>query len=593
MRTGRKKSLSWIADKNILTSLFRRYVPLVAFVLIISKAQAQSIYKNPSLSTYCNPLNLDYRFSITDRSFREAADPMVVVFKGDYYLFASKSGGYWWSPDFRNWHFVTPSGIDIEKYAPAVFVINDTMYYTSSSNGNIYKTADPKSGAWAYLSHPHDWNDPWVFVDDDGKVYAYYGSAQNGTINCVRLDPNNKFKVIGKEITCIHTDTGHNGFEVGGDNNEGGATWTEGASMLKYNSKYYLTYATPGTQYRNYCDAYYVSDSPTGPFKLGANSPQTRRSSGFVTGTGHGGLFFDKEKKLWAITTACISKNAFFERRITLFPAAIDRDGYLHVDTELGDYPEYLPGTGHRKESTENLVGWFLLSRNKPTKASSVYKDDNPSNAVDENIKTSWSAASGKAGEWLQIDLQKPCTVNAIQSDFSEVQTTYHDGRKTSFHTRYIIEYSNDGHIWKTTVDKSKSIKDEPHDYVVFPDPLKARYFRITNKGDVPGYGFFALSDFRIFGKGNEAAPEAVSHFEVRRKADRRCANVSWAPVKNAQGYIIRYGISSDKLWNNYQVMEGNSFSIKSLITDQSYYFRIDTYNDSGITIGKKIIHIR
>lgn len=51
-------------------------------------------------TTICNPLDISYRFSVDDGpSRREAADPTVVFYKDDYYLFASKSGGYWSSKD--------------------------------------------------------------------------------------------------------------------------------------------------------------------------------------------------------------------------------------------------------------------------------------------------------------------------------------------------------------------------------------------------------------------------------------------------------------------------------------------------------------
>ena len=46
-------------------------------------------------TTVCNPLNLNYRYQLDNPSRREAADPSMILFKGKYYLFASKSGGYW------------------------------------------------------------------------------------------------------------------------------------------------------------------------------------------------------------------------------------------------------------------------------------------------------------------------------------------------------------------------------------------------------------------------------------------------------------------------------------------------------------------
>src|SRR5512136_2359810 len=47
--------------------------------------------------TFANPINIDYRFMLDSPSRREAADPVIVLFGDDYYLFASKSGGYWHS----------------------------------------------------------------------------------------------------------------------------------------------------------------------------------------------------------------------------------------------------------------------------------------------------------------------------------------------------------------------------------------------------------------------------------------------------------------------------------------------------------------
>ena len=58
-----------------------------------------------SPKTFCNPVNLNYRFMKIDggQGIREAADPVVVSFKDNYYLFASKSSGYWYSNDFTDW----------------------------------------------------------------------------------------------------------------------------------------------------------------------------------------------------------------------------------------------------------------------------------------------------------------------------------------------------------------------------------------------------------------------------------------------------------------------------------------------------------
>jgi hypothetical protein len=60
----------------------------------------------------------------------ESADPALVVFKGEYWLFASHGDGYWVSKDMGKWEFIP---VDVEKgilsefrrYAPATCVVGD------------------------------------------------------------------------------------------------------------------------------------------------------------------------------------------------------------------------------------------------------------------------------------------------------------------------------------------------------------------------------------------------------------------------------------------------------------------------------------
>ena len=561
----------------IMLTLLITVVPLKSNLIIPA---AYAIDGN----TFCNPLNLDYRFCTSEPSRREAADPMVVLFDDNYYIFASMSGGYWWSSDFHNWTLVIPTGLEVEKYAPSVWVIGSTMYYTSSESGNIYKTTDPKSGVWSQVcKNPHSWNDPWVFVDTDGKVYCYHNSSQNGTIDCVQLDPNNNFAVIGDEVVCMYSNPTNNGFEVNGNNNESGLPWTEAAEMIKIKGKYYLLYSTPGTEKPSYCDAYYVAESPMGPFTFGANNPVTRKSAGYVTGTGHNGIFFDKAGKLWTITSVRVYIKDWWERRLGVFPVDVDTNGYLHANTAFGDYPQYYPGVAQDPVSN-NSPGWNLLSRGKTVTAFSAYDTFTVAKAVDENIRTYWSASSGNAGEWLQVDLGKNCTINAVQSNFYESKTTYTSGRTTSFSWKYKVEYSTDSTTWTMMIDKSTSTKDSPHDYVQLTTPVTARYLKITNMGEVPGYGYFALSDFRIFGNGGGSAPSAVRSVKTTRLTDQRCADVSWSVAAGVEGYILRYGIAPDKLWNHFQILSGTSCQIRCLVTGQDYYYKVDAYNENGVT---------
>ena len=75
--------------------------------------------------TYCNPLDLGYRYQHMKEGprvagFREGADPTLVYFKGKYYLFVSMSAGFWYSEDLLNWDFHADPDLLIYDYAPDV-----------------------------------------------------------------------------------------------------------------------------------------------------------------------------------------------------------------------------------------------------------------------------------------------------------------------------------------------------------------------------------------------------------------------------------------------------------------------------------------
>lgn len=95
---------SRIRDKNILHFCSAWLMLWVCF-LCNSKCNGQE----QEFTTFCNPINIDYQFNIDTTWFtgrnlwREAADPVIVTYKGDYYLFASKAGGYWYSNDLSTW----------------------------------------------------------------------------------------------------------------------------------------------------------------------------------------------------------------------------------------------------------------------------------------------------------------------------------------------------------------------------------------------------------------------------------------------------------------------------------------------------------
>src|SRR5690242_12656357 len=125
--------------------------------------------------TFCNPIDLPYRFQLETPSRREAADPTMVRFHDEYWLFASKSGGYWHSSNMVDWEFITPTGLPLEDYAPTAAVQNGRLIFTAFNTPAIYSTEDPLKGSWHKIADIKGYPDPDLFVDDDGRVFVYHG----------------------------------------------------------------------------------------------------------------------------------------------------------------------------------------------------------------------------------------------------------------------------------------------------------------------------------------------------------------------------------------------------------------------------------
>ncbi|HTD39066.1 MAG TPA: family 43 glycosylhydrolase, partial [Mucilaginibacter sp.] len=404
-------------------------------------------------NTFANPLNLSYRFQLTKPSRREAADPTMVLFKGKYYLFASKSGGYWSSDNLINWKFITSHDLPWEDYAPTVVEMNDTLYFMATNwfknNKGIYKTADPAMGNWKLTveTFKKQLSDPDLFHDDNDQLYLYYGTSNVTPIYGVELNTKT-FDLIGEPVGLIQSNIADHGWERSNDyNTKEVKPYIEGAWMNKINGKYYLQYSAPGTQFKSYADGLYIGDSPLGPFKLADNDLFSYKPEGFIAGAGHGSTFKDKFGNYWSIMTMTISVKESFERRLGLFPAFLDKDGTFYTYTAFGDFPHIVPQKLMKGPEDYQPSG-MLLSYNKPVEVSSSLPEHPKENATGENIRKYWSAQTGNKGEWIMVDLQKIYNVNSVQINFAEEGTQLF-GRSDSIYYQYLLEYSNDKKTWK------------------------------------------------------------------------------------------------------------------------------------------------
>lgn len=558
-----------------------------------------TITDNPM--TFCNPISI----SVGTERARRAGEPVVVLFKDDYYLFITGGRGYWYSGNFRDWTYVNAP--DFPGGCPSVATDGETMY-ASGDKGlhDVFISTDPKNGVWSKVgAYQRDYGDADMFIDDDGRVYMYWGWSQVLPFQVVELDPQNGFREKGEPAVCFFGDYETHGFERRRKEDvifpyfnhrqyfPEESPWIEGPWMIKHNGKYYLQYAAIGLEFSTYSHGIYVADNPLGPFEYSEHNPLTFKTTGFLLGAGHGSTFHDKNGNLWTIAMVPSYFGARGGSDLALFPTAVDADGVMHSNTAFGDYPQYFPGIKENPVE-DNFTGWMLLSNKKYAEASSSLEGFPVTNAVDESFLTHWCAATGDPGEFMKIDLGSECDLYAVQINFDQ-----HDarlpfmrgmgsgpGRPANVNvspTRwqsYILEASINNQNWSVLVDKSNNTTDNKHDYIELGEPVKARYLRLTNVF-TPDSGKFAVKDLRVFGNPGVAKFTKVKNVHVaRNNDDRRDASILWDPVRDADGYVVRYGIEPDKLYNNYMVYDANSLTIYSLNKNPEYYFSVEAFDN-------------
>ncbi len=596
--------------------------------------------------TYCNPINIDYgytpipNFSEWGRH-RATADPVIVNYKGDYYLFSTNQWGYWWSSDMLNWNFVSKKflrpwngGVYDELCAPAVGIVGDTMLVfgsTYTSTFTLWMSTNPKANEWKPLVDSFEiggW-DPSFFTDDNGRFYMYNGSSNRYPMYGIELN-RKTFQPIGTRKEMYLLESWRYGWQRFGEYMDDTFLdpFIEGSHMTKYKGKYYLQYGAPGTEFSGYADGLLVGEDPLGPFTA-QSDPLSFKLGGFARGAGHGATFQDRLNNYWHVSTMVLSVKNNFERRLGIWPTGFDKDGMMWCNTAFGDYPHYLPApsnspgggesahskgkllrnseSGDKSQNSVVMGGgevsptggglekavWMLLNYKKPVLVSSTHGSNNANNAVDENIKTYWSAASANKGEWIQTDLGNLATVNAVQINYADQEVEQNRlGKWNDQYHQYKLLFSIDGRKWNTIIDKSNNKKDVPHDYVELANPVQARFIKLENV-HMPT-GKFAISGLRVFGNGNGSKPDSVKQFFVlRTEKDKRSAYIKWSPVNNAFAYNFYYGTHPDKLYNCVMVHDVNEYWFKAMDKEKPYYFTIEAINENGVSTKTKIIEVR
>lgn len=217
---------------------------------------------------------------------------------------------------------------DYEFYAPACVEVNGKYYYFAQVVGApcVVAVSDSPAGPFKVISNikapagaPNDfggWSqyfDPGVLVDDDGKVYLYWGG---GSSHMAQLDP--------KTMVDILPDTYRENILP----KEAPYHFQEGISPHKINGLYYLVYAQGENK------AYATSKSPNGPFDYRGVivSQKVDANSGNI----HGGLA--KLNGQWHVFYHRMTNKSVFSRRACVERIEIEADGSIKQveQTSLG-----------------------------------------------------------------------------------------------------------------------------------------------------------------------------------------------------------------------------------------------------------------
>jgi hypothetical protein len=496
---------------------------------------------------YCNPLPLEA--SSRDGSPQGVSlGDVTVVREGDsYYLFAS-GGGAWVSKDFIDWKY---QAVEVRggrlPVAPHVVKYNGA-FYMSGNDAPLYKAANILGPYELLGPWKNEKGEPWtitfngrtaagafdvdMFVDDDNQPYMYFPGRSTAGIYVAPLDPKDLTRLAAAPKHLFGFDSSHVWERWGERNEYTGIAWIEGPWMFKRNGTYYLEYSASGTQWLSYASGIYSSKSPMGPFTYSPKNPLLRKTTGIVTGPGHGSIVKGPDGNWWVFYTI-VTSNPPGGRRIGMDPIDFDANGnpFTRGPSET---PQWAPGLVVNPVRNGDS-GSIAVSINKlrAMHSQSAFSSERPGHeaayAIDDSNGTVWQPAENDAQPTLAIDLIAPTefeTNQLFEIDSSRLEFTAGGGfggrgargaagappaaapappaaaapnAITAF--RYKIEVSMDGKQYTTVLDKTNNNVTRYTEFDEIP-PTRCRFVRLTmtdwpRRGTTP----LGITEFTVFGK--------------------------------------------------------------------------------------------
>lgn len=483
---------------------------------------------------YCNPLPIEASSRDGSPQGISLGDVTVVREVNRYYLFAT-GGGAWVSSNLVEWKYqaVVVRGARI-PVAPHVVKYNGA-FYMSGNSAPLYKASDilgpyelvgpwkdEKGEPWKGVSNGRAWEgafDVDIFVDDDNKPYLYYPGRSTDGIYAVPLDPKDLTHFAAAPKRLFGFDSSH-AWERWGDKNEyANVAWIEGPWAFKRNGTYYVEYSASGTQWLSYASGVYTAKSPLGPFTYSPRNPLLRKTTGIVTGPGHGCVIQGPDGNWWVFYTIVLA-NPPGGRRIGMDPVEFDAKGNMFTRGP-SETPQWAPGVvanpaRNGDSGSIPLTVNKLRAMNQRGGFSSQRSGHEAAYALDDSNGTWWEPAEDDAKPTLTVDLgsitefesEQLFTVDSSRIEFTAGRAA---GQQSAVRPpagsvafRYKIDTSRDGQTFAQILDKTGNNVTRYTEFNELP-PTQCRYVRLTIT-DWPRVGSAPLGimEFTVFGKAVE-----------------------------------------------------------------------------------------
>ncbi|MGI6231369.1 MAG: glycoside hydrolase family 43 protein [Prevotella sp.] len=289
------------------------------------------------------------------------ADPTIFVDEGRYYLYGTSSDkGFvtYSSSDLETWNgpcgnldegYVLSTETSFGKrwfWAPQVFKRNGKYYmaYCAASTTNTASSqiaiaeADSPLGPFqqetkSYLPASMQEIDPFVFVDDDGKIYIYHvREIDSNSIYVAQLNDDMTEMDESTSTLCVKANT--YSWE-----NTANSSWpvAEGPTVVKHNGMYYLFYSVNDFRNVNYAVGYATASSPLGPWTKHPEPILTRDMIN-ENGPGHGDVFQDADGQYYYVFHTHYSSTSVTPRKTAVVKLEWQNNGDVTIDASSFRY---------------------------------------------------------------------------------------------------------------------------------------------------------------------------------------------------------------------------------------------------------------